>query len=244
METLWLRVETELNERRTPVIPVHAGILVRNGYRVCVEASKERMFRDSAYRKQGCILVEKGSWRFANRDTLILGIKELPDGSFPLRHRHFYFAHACEGQGDQPNCSNDSREGAFFFTILNRSRIHQAHSSLPAGPNTWWECVPQRHVWTSGSRDIVSAPGYIAFRISCSCAEPRAYARLLLAAHVPIPRIMVISHRPSGKVCNGATHLLDEVGLGYDRSPKINVPSQSHHHGRNHCAVVRYAHSR
>ena len=79
MHTLWLRAETKLNERRTPLIPAHARILVKNGYRVCVEASRDRIFSDSAYRKQGCILVEKGSWRFASRDTLILGLKELPE---------------------------------------------------------------------------------------------------------------------------------------------------------------------
>ena len=73
MHTLWLRAETKLNERRTPLIPAHARILVKNGYRVCVEASRDRIFSNSAYRKQGCILVEKGSWRFASRDTLILG---------------------------------------------------------------------------------------------------------------------------------------------------------------------------
>jgi len=89
MHTLWLRAETKLNERRAPLIPAHARILVKNGYRVCVEASRDRIFSNSAYRKQGCILVEKGSWRFASRDTLILGLKELPEASFPLRHRHF-----------------------------------------------------------------------------------------------------------------------------------------------------------
>ena len=52
-----------------------------------------------------------------------------------------------------------------------------------------------------------------------SCAELVAYARSLVTAHVPIPRILVIGHR--GKSGSGVAHLLDEVGLGFDRSPKI-----------------------
>jgi hypothetical protein len=129
METLWLRAETKLNERRTPLIPVHAGILVRNGYRVCVEASEDRIFSDSAYREQGCILVEKGSWRFANRDTLILGLKELPDGSFFRCDTGTSTSRMpTRAKGVRSNCSNDSREVAAFFMTLNRSRIRPAHS--------------------------------------------------------------------------------------------------------------------
>ena len=52
-----------------------------------------------------------------------------------------------------------------------------------------------------------------------SCAELVAYARSLVTAYMPIPRILVIGHR--GKSGSGVAHLLDEVGLGFDRSPKI-----------------------
>lgn len=62
--------------------------------------------------------MEKGSWRFANRDTLILGLRELPDGSFPLRHRHFYFAHAYEGQGGSAELlERFGRGGVFLYDL-------------------------------------------------------------------------------------------------------------------------------
>jgi saccharopine dehydrogenase (NAD+, L-lysine-forming) len=220
METLWLRAETKLNERRTPLIPVHAGILVRNGYRVCVEASEDRIFSDSAYREQGCILVEKGSWRFANRDTLILGLKELPDGSFPLRHRHFYFAHAYEGQGGSVELLERFERGGGFLYDLEQikdssgAQLVTGGAGYLAGMCAATACLDiwkQRHCERTGSYRV---PNQFA-----SCAELSAYARSLLAAHIPIPRILVIGHR--GKSGSGVTHLLDELGLGYDRSLKI-----------------------
>ncbi|MFM0266051.1 Rossmann-fold NAD(P)-binding domain-containing protein [Paraburkholderia sediminicola] len=220
MHTLWLRAETKLNERRTPLIPAHAGILVKNGYRVCVEASRDRIFSDSEYREQGCILVEKGSWRFASSDTLILGLKELPEESFPLRHRHFYFAHAYERQTGSVDLLDRFRRGGGFLYDLEQikdpsgAQLVTGGAGYLAGLCAATACLDiwkQRQCERTGAYRVPSQFG--------SCAEIVAYASTLLATHVQIPRILVIGHR--GKSGSGVAHLLDEVGLEFDRSPKI-----------------------
>ncbi|MCX4140715.1 alanine dehydrogenase/PNT domain protein [Paraburkholderia sp. SEWSISQ10-3 4] len=220
MHTLWLRAETKLNERRTPLIPAHARILVKNGYRVCVEASRDRIFSNSAYRKQGCILVEKGSWRFASRDTLILGLKELPEASFPLRHRHFYFAHAYERQTGSVDLLERFKSGGGFLYDLEQikdpsgAQLVTGGAGYLAGLCAATACLD---IWKQRQCERTGA-----YRVPlqfASCAELVAYARSLVTAHVPIPRILVVGHR--GKSGSGVAHLLDEVGLGFDRSPKI-----------------------
>ena len=42
----------------------------------------------------GVKLVPEGSWKFAPKDAIICGVKELPQSTEPIKHRHIYFAHA------------------------------------------------------------------------------------------------------------------------------------------------------
>lgn len=98
MAHLWLRAETKAFEKRTPLVPEHAGALVRAGYQVTVERCPQRVCSDKAYEKQGATLVPKNSWPEAPLDAWILGIKELPEDTTPIRHKHLYFAHVFKGQ--------------------------------------------------------------------------------------------------------------------------------------------------
>lgn len=98
MEQIWLRAESKPFEKRTPLIPVHAKELVDLGFRVAVEKSNTRIFPDQDYVDNGCELVEAESWRHAPLTAYILGIKELSSHSFPLKHKHIYFAHIYKKQ--------------------------------------------------------------------------------------------------------------------------------------------------
>lgn len=99
MSTLvWLRAEEKPFERRTPCVPGDAAKLIAAGYRVVVEASDQRIIDLEAYTQVGCETAAQGSWHDAPADAFILGLKELPEDTHTLRHRHIHFGHIFKGQ--------------------------------------------------------------------------------------------------------------------------------------------------
>lgn len=97
-KTLVLRHEIKANERRTPLTPKGAAALLSDGVEVIVENSPTRIFKDNEYLDLGCKMVEAGYWKTCPSDNLILGLKELPEEDFPLKHSHIYFAHIFKKQ--------------------------------------------------------------------------------------------------------------------------------------------------
>ncbi|MHC4406327.1 MAG: Rossmann-fold NAD(P)-binding domain-containing protein [Planctomycetota bacterium] len=85
-------------EERTPLTPQGAAELIRSGFKVTVERSQQSAYDSSAYEEVGCEMVQGSSWVDAPEDAIILGLKELPDDTFPLAHDHIYFAHAYKEQ--------------------------------------------------------------------------------------------------------------------------------------------------
>lgn len=95
----WLRAEVKPNEFRTLILPEGVKALIEAGHSVTVERSADRCVPDDEFVKAGATLAEGGSWINAPLDALICGLKELPESSEPLKHRHIYFAHCYKGQG-------------------------------------------------------------------------------------------------------------------------------------------------
>lgn len=95
---LWLRAETKPQEQRTALTPKGAKTLIEAGFKVSVEHGQQNIFDIEQYRSVGCDIVAQGSWRQAPKQTFILGLKELPEDTFPLVHKHIYFAHAYKEQ--------------------------------------------------------------------------------------------------------------------------------------------------
>ena len=95
---LWLRAESKPGEERAPVTPAGARRLLERGVHLTVERSAQRVFADDEYEAAGAALAPTGAWEQAPADAVVLGIKELPTDSAPLRHRHVYFAHAFKEQ--------------------------------------------------------------------------------------------------------------------------------------------------
>lgn len=95
---LWIRHEVRATERRTPIVPADARLLIEGGIPVTVEDSPQRVFPISDYAAVGCRIAEPGSWVEALGDEFIIGLKELPDAPVALRHRHVFFGHAYKGQ--------------------------------------------------------------------------------------------------------------------------------------------------
>jgi saccharopine dehydrogenase (NAD+, L-lysine forming) len=95
---LWMRSEVRPDERRAPIVPADAERLTRQGLELTVEESSYRAFPVSEYAEAGCRIVPAGSWPAADPGQFIIGLKELPESSEPLIHRHVCFGHAYKGQ--------------------------------------------------------------------------------------------------------------------------------------------------
>jgi len=95
---IWLRAETKPHEQRTALSPAGAKALIDAGFKVTVECSSQNIFHQSLYQQANAELVSQGSWVNAPADAIILGLKELPEDTFPLIHQHIYFAHAYKEQ--------------------------------------------------------------------------------------------------------------------------------------------------
>ncbi|MFV2034174.1 MAG: saccharopine dehydrogenase [Halocynthiibacter sp.] len=97
---LWVRSEQRLNESRVGLTPEGAAALLRGGIHVTVEESTGRVIPIADYRAAGCEIAPENSWPDAPADSIIFGLKELPQDDTPLRHRHIMFGHAYKGQPD------------------------------------------------------------------------------------------------------------------------------------------------
>ena len=73
-------------EHRSSITPTIAKKLVDAGYVVNVERSSLSIFNDSEYEGTGASLVSEGSWVDAPKEHIIIGLKELPEEDFPLKH--------------------------------------------------------------------------------------------------------------------------------------------------------------
>lgn len=102
MTHFWLRAECRANERRTPLLPQGAASLIAAGHSVTLEDSAHRIVPTHAFAGAGCAIAPPGSWPEAPSDAVILGLKELPASTAPLRHNHIFFGHAFKGQPEGP----------------------------------------------------------------------------------------------------------------------------------------------
>jgi saccharopine dehydrogenase (NAD+, L-lysine-forming) len=84
--TLHVRAESKPLEHRSAVTPTVAQKLVAAGYTVNVERSPLSIFDDSEYESTGARSVNTGSWIDAPSEHIIVGLKELPEEDFPLKH--------------------------------------------------------------------------------------------------------------------------------------------------------------
>ena len=94
MTHILVRAECRDNEKRVGITPLEAKNLLKMGINVSIEESNSRIIPISRYRDVGCEIVEENSWPNAPLETIIFGLKELPEYPFPLKHRHIMFGHA------------------------------------------------------------------------------------------------------------------------------------------------------
>ncbi|KAK4195112.1 hypothetical protein QBC40DRAFT_289615 [Triangularia verruculosa] len=100
---LHLRSETKPLEHRSALTPTTTAALIKAGYVVNVERSPERIFDDSEFEAAGATLVPEGSWEEVPKEHIIVGLKELEEKEFPLKHVHVQFAHCYKQQAGWEN---------------------------------------------------------------------------------------------------------------------------------------------
>jgi len=79
--TVTLHLRSELGkelEHRSALTPSTTEVLIKNGYKVNVERSPQRIFDDEEFERVGATLVPEDTWRSAPKDHIIVGLKELP----------------------------------------------------------------------------------------------------------------------------------------------------------------------
>ncbi|MEP2027303.1 MAG: saccharopine dehydrogenase [Paracoccaceae bacterium] len=100
MTHLWVRAEQRPNEQRVGLTPDGAKTLLDHGIKVTVEESSTRAIPIKGYKDAGCSIASESQWPEAPDDAIIFGLKELPEDSTPLSHKHILFGHAYKGQPD------------------------------------------------------------------------------------------------------------------------------------------------
>jgi saccharopine dehydrogenase (NAD+, L-lysine forming) len=95
---IWLRREESADERRVPLVPADAAMLVDGGIAVTVEEAGPRVFPIGDYAAAGCRTVPGDTWHDAPPDAVVLGLKEPSPAARALTHRHVFFGHAYKGQ--------------------------------------------------------------------------------------------------------------------------------------------------
>ncbi|MFC4032308.1 saccharopine dehydrogenase [Streptomyces polygonati] len=132
---LWMRHETRATERRAPIAPEDARRIVAAGIPLTVENSPQRVFPLSDYVAAGCRPAETDAWTGAPRDTVVIGLKELPAEPGELIHRHIMFGHAYKGQPGGARLLD--RFGAGGGTLLDLEELTDAQGRRLAAFGYW-----------------------------------------------------------------------------------------------------------
>lgn len=128
MKTIYLRDECKKGERRSPLTPNGAKVLIEHGVKVFIEKSTTRIFSDQSYQDVGAEITST-PWQQMPTDTLILALKEISISDDAIAHTHIYFAHAFKGQDEAKQILRRFKAGGGeildleFLTDHNNCRV-------------------------------------------------------------------------------------------------------------------------
>jgi saccharopine dehydrogenase (NAD+, L-lysine forming) len=216
---LWLRAETKVGEHRAPLIPSDAAQLVEDGLEVRVEESEQRAFSDSAYAAAGCRLEAAGSWIDAPQDAFVLGLKELPEATTPLRHRHIYFGHVYKGQTGSKELLERFVDGG--GTLLDLEYLTDESGTRVAAFGFWAGFAGAAlgvRLWAGRKREGVSfqmSPQRPATDQQELIVAINSRLGLIPEGERREPRAIVVGAR--GRCGRGAVALFDALGMEVDQ---------------------------
>ncbi|VVT58348.1 uncharacterized protein SAPINGB_P006161 [Magnusiomyces paraingens] len=224
--TLHLRAETKPLEHRAALTPNTTKKLLDAGFNVIVEKSSQSTFDIKEYEAVGATIAEEGSWPQAPKDHIIIGLKELPEESFPLIHEHIQFAHCYKDQGGWKDVLKRFPEGKGtlydleFLEDDNGRRVaafgfHAGFAGAAIGIKDW--AFRQTH----------------SDEESLGAIEPFPYEHLLVedvkknlaAAGKTLPKVLVIG--ALGRCGSGAVDLCRKAGIPEENIIKWDIAETS-----------------
>ena len=206
MAHFWLRHETRPDEARAALTPEGAAALIAAGHRITVEDSPTRVFPTADYREAGAAVADMQGWRRAPEDAVILGLKELPEDTGPLTHRHLMFGHAYKGQFAGRDLMRRFGEGG--GTLLDMEYLVGEDGRRVAAFGYWagYAGAAVTLIGLAAQRAGSICPAVSTFASAAAMREEVATA---LAGHRP--RVLIVGCK--GRVGNGVQALCEALDL-------------------------------
>lgn len=201
---LFLRAESKGFERRTPLIPEHAGALVERGVEVVVESSAQRVYVDDAYRKVGCRITNE-NFESAAREYFILGLKDLSLATTNYSHRHIYYADLFERTSGRMLLTKFKEQGGVLYDyeyLLGPDRsviTNMSHWAGICGATVALSCLAKK-----------TLPNYF-----INFSSLKNYLSTLI---LPALSVLIIG---SGRVAKGVIEVLQSLKINYQIGDNI-----------------------
>ena len=203
MTHIWIRAEQRPNEQRVGVSPSGVQSLRDLGFEVTIERDPTRAIGIEAY--SGIQIASAGDWLTAPTEAIILGLKELPDDDFALRHRHIMFGHAYKGQPDGQRLLTRFKSGGGALYDLEYLTDDTGYRIAAFG------------YWAGYAGAAVAIKSWAAAKSGALSGHVYAFASAAdLEAHVATdlgqarPKVIIIG--ANGRVGNGAADFCTALG--------------------------------
>lgn len=105
-KVIYLRSESNRNEKRTPIIPDDCSKLSKKGFLIYVQKSPHRIYSDQEYEENGAIVTDLLWYDPIFQHSLIVGLKEFPELDRLAGHSHLFFSHSFKKQASAINILN------------------------------------------------------------------------------------------------------------------------------------------
>jgi saccharopine dehydrogenase (NAD+, L-lysine-forming) len=210
----WLRAEDKALEERATLVPADAAKLLNAGHQVTVEPDSRRAFSLDEYQRAGCRTAPAHAWRNAPVDTVVLGLKELANESWPLVHRHIYFAHVYKDQQGWKEVLRRFGDGKgslldleFLTDESGRRVVAFGHWAGVVGAALGVELWSHQQL-----HPAEPLPGVHSFPSQkAMAAHATESLRRAMAADAPRPRSIIVGAK--GRCGQGAAEMLGRCGL-------------------------------
>lgn len=128
-KVIYLRGESNRNEKRTPITPSDCCKLSENGFLIYVQKSHFRIYSDQEYEENGAIVTDLPWYDQMFQHSLIVGLKEFPELDRLSKHSHLFFSHSFRKQANSDKildafCSTQSKLFDFeYVTDDEKNRL-------------------------------------------------------------------------------------------------------------------------
>lgn len=230
---IYMRNELNKNEKRVPIIPNDIPVLINNNFKIYIQSSFTRIYKDNEYEEKGAIITNLLWYNEKFQNALIIGLKELDNLTKLDQHQHVYFAHCYKKQNNSSiilNAFKNSNSILYdfeYFLNYNKNfnienKIHRIISfGVYAGISGSAIGLSQYYNYWNEEKDIKNLEFYdekdMLIRDLQRINEAEFGAREKIQnnfKNMPIPKIVIIG--PGGNCGKGVQYILQIINLKYD----------------------------